>query len=229
MVPSPLSVGGYCMPSNFKRGNKDSKDFRRRGSIREPYDYVLIVCEGSKTEPRYFDELCRYLRIHNANVIIAKNDEGTNPLSVVACALKEYKDDPEYDHVFCVFDRDKHPDFAAAIEKITATRLRGKASIHAITSIPCFEYWILLHFDYTTRQFTAAEGSNCNEVIGILKQYVPDYKKKMSVFEIVKSKTATAIENAKKVERFHETSGTDNPSTKVYELVEYLQNIKSVK
>lgn len=33
--------------------------------------------------------------------------------------------------------------------------------------------------------------------------------------------------NAKQLETFHQTSGTDNPSTKVYELVEYLQDLRN--
>jgi len=36
----------------------------------------------------------------------------------------------------------------------------------------------------------------------------------------------TAINNAKQLEKFHETSGTDNPSTMIYKLVEYLRGLK---
>ena len=34
------------------------------------------------------------------------------------------------------------------------------------------------------------------------------------------------LKNAKSLEIFHETSGADNPSTKVHELVEYLMDLK---
>jgi len=30
------------------------ESYRRLSPQREPYDYVLIVCEGEKTEPNYF-------------------------------------------------------------------------------------------------------------------------------------------------------------------------------
>ena len=79
------------MVSKSRRSIKDPKDYRRPKETRAPYDYVLIVCEGKKTEPGYFEELCKHLRLQSANVKIAKNDVGSNPLSVVSCALDEYK------------------------------------------------------------------------------------------------------------------------------------------
>ena len=36
-----------------KRKAKKAKDLARRKSKRAPYDKVLIVCEGEKTEPNY--------------------------------------------------------------------------------------------------------------------------------------------------------------------------------
>lgn len=39
-----------------KRRAKKAKDLRRRKARRDPYDKVLIVCEGSKTEPYYFTD-----------------------------------------------------------------------------------------------------------------------------------------------------------------------------
>ena len=43
-----------------KRKAKKLKDHQRKVAIREPYDRVLIVCEGEKTEPSYFMELREY-------------------------------------------------------------------------------------------------------------------------------------------------------------------------
>jgi hypothetical protein len=40
----------------------------RRGPTREPYDVVLIVCEGAKTEPNYFKRLKLAYRLSNANI-----------------------------------------------------------------------------------------------------------------------------------------------------------------
>jgi len=40
-----------------KRRERRTKDIKRRKSVRAPYDKVLIVCEGEKTEPNYFNDL----------------------------------------------------------------------------------------------------------------------------------------------------------------------------
>ena len=104
------------------------------------------------------------------------------------------------------------------------------AKLHAITSVPCFEVWILLHFTYTTHAFSAAgDDSNCALVIDALdrKGRIPGYEKgSEGIFEAISHKLEKAIRNAEKLEDFHKTSQTDNPSTKVHHLVQYLKSLK---
>lgn len=199
-----------------------SARLRRRGPTREPYDRLLIVCEGEKTEPYYFEDLCNHFRLSSANVEIALNDEGSNPINVVECAVKLYRRDKGYDHVFCVFDRDRHPRYLDALSRIEELRTRGRIPVHAVPSIPCFEFWILLHYEYTTRQFEPVGGSVCDQVVRSLASYYPDYRKGRNVFGRLVGLMEGAIPRSKAVLRFHETSGTDNPSTRIHELVERL-------
>ena len=35
------------------RQRRGPESYKRRGPVREAYDYVLIVCEGAKSEPNY--------------------------------------------------------------------------------------------------------------------------------------------------------------------------------
>jgi hypothetical protein len=59
------------------------------------------------------------------------------------------------------------------------------------------------------------------------KGRIPGYDKgDKEVFNIVMDNLDDAITNAKKLERHHDGIGTDNPSTKVYKLVEHLQCLK---
>ena len=212
------------------RKARKAESLRRKLAKRAPYDVVLIVCEGLKTEPYYFSDLRKHLRLSNANIVIADKKTGTDPLSVVNFAMEEYKKEKAlpYDRVYCVFDKDKHTTYSAAIDKIRATRLKKGASIHAITSVPCFEIWLLLHYTYTTRSFSAAgDASNCELVVSEIKHYFPDYQKgSRDIYAKISDKVDTAITNAKRLELFHKTSDTDNPSTKVHELVEYLQDLR---
>ena len=189
----------------------------------------MIVCEGEKTEPYYFEALRILLRLSNTNIRICGKECGSAPISVVNYAIEEfYANKGVYNRVFCVFDKDKHDSFAKAEAKILEKKLPQGATIHAITSIPCFEIWVLLHFVYTTRSFTAAaQDSNCALVIRELRRHIPDYEKgNQNILEIIGDETNTAILRAKQLEEFHKTSATDNPYTRVYELVEYLINLK---
>ncbi|MDO8445227.1 MAG: RloB family protein [Deltaproteobacteria bacterium] len=211
-----------------KRKARKAESLHRRHAKRAPYAVVLIVCEGSKTEPNYFKGLKDSLRLSSANIIIADNTTGSDPLSVVNSAIKEFNKDPSYDRVYCVFDKDKHTTYAPAIDKIRSTRLKNNAELHSITSIPCFEIWLLLHYTYTTGSFCAAgNDSNCALVLSKLKTYIPDYEKgNQQIFKIVELKLPDALSRAKRLEEFHKTSGTDNPSTKIHKLVEDLMKLK---
>lgn len=201
---------------------------RRRMAKRAPYDRVLIVCEGEKTEPHYLSWLRNELGLNRANVVISDKKRGLDPKSLVEYAIEEYKKEPDFDHVFCVFDKDKHSTYQGALDKIRSVRLRGRPKIHAINSVPCFEFWLLLHFIYTTRQYCAPPGaSNCDLVIVELQEHIPGYEKGSAWYlAYIADKTDDAIRNAKQLEAFHHTSGTDNPSTKVHILVEYLMALK---
>lgn len=55
---------------HHKRKAKDAQHLQRRKSQRAPYDKILIVCEGEKTEPNYFKELINYYKLNTANVEI---------------------------------------------------------------------------------------------------------------------------------------------------------------
>src|SRR5438046_534285 len=118
--------------------------YRRGAPIRDAYDVVLIVCEGGKTEPNYLDRLRVVRGLSNANIRITPAD-GTDPLSVVRFAEKQSALS-QYDRVFCIFDRDEHATYDAALQRVA--QLGEKFS--AITSWPCFEVWLLLHFVYST-------------------------------------------------------------------------------
>ncbi len=209
-----------------KKKERKASLLRRRRAMKDPYDIILIVCEGGKTEPNYFDELKRASRLSNANVRIC--GLGADPLSVVNFAIETFRREPEFDRIYCVFDRDRHTTYDAALDRIHRARLGKGARMFAIPSVPCFEFWLLLHFTYTTRPFNAPPGDSiCSRVIEELRKYVPKYRKgTRGIFGMTRDKLDIAITNAKRLEQFHRTSGIDNPSTLVHSLVQYLRDLK---
>lgn len=215
-----------------KRKAKKTEDLKRHKQSREPYDKVLIVCEGEKTEPHYLIALRDYLKLSQANIKIDP-DSDSSPISVVSYAkdlIKQSEKDP-YDHVYCVIDRDRHATFDTAIAQINGYRNKS-TKLHAIVSNPCFEYWILLHFTYTTKLFGTSGDSPCMDLIkNDLKTYINDYEKgdKNIMLPIIKSGLDTALAYAKKANETAKRNGTDTPTTQMDELVVYLKNLKANK
>jgi len=212
-----------------KQKKRITASLERRRQRREPYDLVLIVCEGAKSEPSYFSQLRDALRLSRVNVSICGEECGSSPLAVVDYALAEFERDGDYDRIFCVFDKDRHAQYQDAVIKAQSQRLPDGSTIEAITSVPCFEFWLLLHFKDTARPYSASgKKSVCDNVIRDLKAHIPRYKKgNTDVFETTYPHIDKAIERAKRLEMRQAEAGTDNPSTKVHRLVAYLQCLKA--
>jgi len=70
-----------------KKRERGIRDLKRKTAQRSSYDRVLIVCEGEKTEPNYFNELIRDKKLNTANVVVEDSRHGSDPMSVVNCAL----------------------------------------------------------------------------------------------------------------------------------------------
>lgn len=198
--------------------------YARREPKREPYDYVLIVCEGSKSEPSYLRALRTAYRLSNANIEITPAD-GTDPMSVVRYA--EARMEP-YDRVYCVFDRDGHANYDEALRHVKDSKAGRAGKLAAITSWPCFEVWLLLHFRFSTAAFVAmGRRSSCDRAVNELKEHLPKYAKGYaSVYADTSHHLATAIAHGKRLEKYCSDCGSDNPATKVHVLVEYLIGLK---
>jgi hypothetical protein len=68
-----------------KRKATKVKQLQRAKESRKPYDKVLIVCEGEKTEPYYLIALRDHLKLSQANIKIDPNCD-SSPTSVVKYA-----------------------------------------------------------------------------------------------------------------------------------------------
>lgn len=57
-----------------------------KASRRASYARILIVSEGSKTEPLYFEDIRATYQLHSANVEVQPSQLGTAPIHVVRYA-----------------------------------------------------------------------------------------------------------------------------------------------
>ena len=158
-----------------RRKPKNQHNLSRKKPKREPYNRVLIVCEGKKTEPYYFSDLRNHYGLSTANIAVTPAN-GSDPISIVKYAKKcqqdEKKQGEQFDRIYCVFDRDEHINFSAACDQIVAN------GFQSVRSWPCFEYWLLLHFSYHRKPFLATQGRTAAQYCqSVLKTKMPTYLK----------------------------------------------------
>ncbi|MPS31894.1 MULTISPECIES: RloB family protein [unclassified Salinivibrio] len=224
----------------FKRAKaRKQKGLVRESNKKEPYDKFLIVSEDTKSSTIYLEEAVAYYRIQSANFAII--GLGKDPLDVVCEAEKLYSSElkshkPDYDKVFCVFDRDAHTRYYNALQKIESLNKKhiSKTELpifNAITSNPCFELWIYLHFKYTTKSFTPTQKKSIGEkMISELLSVYPEYAKNSKGYftELFPRLNPTAISNAEKLLAHREETGSET-HTKVVTLIKYIQDLKNQK
>lgn len=210
---------------------KSTNNLKRSAGNNQPRKNFLIVVEGQETEYNYFNNLKRELRLPTIKIEIVSAGGG-DPLVIVNEAKKVLNNSKfdKIDQVFCVFDDDNKP------EKYKQALTTAKQyNFTAITSIPCFEFWFLLHYYYTP-----SPCSSYNELrpqleaemrkAGILNQGEKYDKTDKSLYSKLRPNQETAINNAIKLEQKHPNEdGCTNPSTKVHHLVQELKNQKDFK
>ncbi|TQE99099.1 MAG: RloB domain-containing protein [Spiribacter salinus] len=197
---------------------------RRRAPKREPYDHVLILCVG-ESERVYFQEVRSACSLRAVNVVISPNAEGQDPSRMVRTAKKSQQrqraQGNEYNQVWLVFDRDRFEQFETALNNCR------QGGIEAAWSVPCFEYWLLIHFIQSDAPFRASgglTGAQCCE--RELLKHIPDYQKGSPVaFQATWEHVDRAIQTARRRLSDPDWDNEKNPSTNVHELIEYLQTL----
>ncbi|MFC5098702.1 RloB family protein [Amycolatopsis plumensis] len=164
------------------------------------------MCGAEATEPAYFQGLKESRR--NPAVAIKVKAKPADPETVVryAAGLRDTAAD-SYDEVWCVVDVDEF-DVAKAV--VTARRVRVNLAI----SNPCFEYWLLLHFEACVAPLTCY-----SEVARRLRRHVPEYDKSALRFADYASGVEAAVDRALEPGHALTTEHEHNPATGVGALV----------
>lgn len=212
-----------------KRKARSAQSLQRRKARREAYQKLLIVCEGEKTEPNYFEDAREHYALNTVNVEV-RGDCGSDPMSVISFAKQRYREERDagdpFDRVYCLFDKDSHENYSQALEVLRTSKPQN--TFFAINSVPCFEYWLLLHFTYSTRPYSSVAGNSAgNQVISDLRAFMPNYEKGRSrVFTELLGQLERAKSYAENSLSSSIRNNTDNPSTRVHHLISALQQLK---
>lgn len=208
---------------------------RRRNSTVERVPQVLIVTEGTKTELDYFKLLrAEYgLPRENIQIFASKRSDATHVVNEAKrIALNS---DKKFQLIFCVFDRDNENQFNKAleqIERLNRKKLSGNGTFIDVTSVPCFEYWFLLHMTLSQSPY-GTNNSACEKVIIELKCFdrFKNYNKANceAFFNFLTERRSVAVERAKEIIKRYENEGISkfrqDPSTRVFKIVELFENI----
>ena len=220
-----------------KRKLKNQKHYKRQKPSVPERKRVLIVCEGEKTEPLYLRALVSHLGLTTAEVEVCGKC-GSAPTSVVQHGENKFDADPDFDLIFFVFDRDSHTDYDKALNQIqgfqTKNKFKGKV-VKAITSIPCFEIWFILHFEaYATFCDAGGGKSPCGDLISILKSkdgFTTYEKGNKNYFDILQGRLHQARKNAVQTLSQSISSGDKmhhgNPTTLMHELIDELEQVSA--
>lgn len=220
----------------FQRNRAKIKaDYARKKAVREQKRTFLLAFEGSVTEPNYFEALFNDFKKKGLIAMTSYTfvpHHHTDPNGVLNDLLHFEKDgfvSKNYDYRWIVIDRDKErmnggghtaENFNNAIVRAGANKVK------VAYSNPCFEIWLLLHFNYRD---TAIHRDDLYQE---LKNIIGYQKNSQITYDNLKDTLDNAIRNAKRLKSSYETGGrsvcpeSDNPVTTVFELIECLRNPK---
>ncbi|MCC8998381.1 MAG: RloB family protein [Candidatus Contendobacter sp.] len=215
---------------------RQRRQLERKQERRPSYDRILIVSEGSKTEPLYFSEIRSAYRLHTASIEVRPSELGTAPIQVVQYARQLFMNGDThkgiqpraFEKVYAVFDRDDHNSYFDALRQAESLdgKLRNDAKqavrFKAIASIPSFELWLLLHFEDIQSPLRR------NEVLQRLKHYIPSYEKGAgSTFFITREYLEMATQRAERLAKRFTAHDDPNPYTGIADLVKLLTTLRN--
>lgn len=209
---------------NFFHKRK-AKSFERKPPSKATRKRLLIVCEGSKTEPHYFKEMRQELRLKTADVTVCGEECGSDPVSVFKYAVQKFEEEEcKYDEVYCIIDTDDHKNLSQAL---TLIRQKGNPFV-SIVSSPCFEFWLILHHLPHQKSFRATSTKSIGQVVeSALRKLDKAYQKgKPGVWGRYRSKVDSALVNSKAIHKVAKSTGNLNPSTEIHVVVESLLALK---
>lgn len=210
-----------------------SKSIARPTAYRKPRVRILLICEGKKTEPQYFEELRSAYRHPDIEVCTLHGDH-TDPLNLVLFGHNRFLHGGDnghgkqmfpkaFDEIYILFDRDEHPSYKDAINKAReldsslCNDFKKTVRFQALPSNPCFELWLVLHYK------DISNLPSRNDLFKELKQQWNGYDKGATgLFAKTRQLMPDACKRAKKLNTGSCPLSTEKAYTGVVALVERL-------
>lgn len=177
------------------RPKDDWRKERRVGYLETRKYRYYIFCEGTQTEPKYFNAIKRYIEqnpVYKDMVLIEIEPCGEGTVKVLQAAENYIaRNKIKSGQVWCVYDKDDFPDkgFNAVPERmLMLNSMNDRLQYRAAWSNQSVELWFVLHFAYY-----ASDNHRSEYIDFLIKKFqelgVGSYQKNMSnVFDILTDK-----------------------------------------
>ena len=212
------------MAKSPTRRSRAQAPLRRRVASRAPKRTFLVFCEGRRTEPDYLKALKREPAVRDlasVDIRIHEDTLGSAPLTLVKAAAearaRNGQDQSEIDDVWCLFDvewPENHPNLKEA------RALAQRSNVKVAVSNPCFELWLLLHFQ------DQSAWLDTNDAKRLLKRHDTSQDKSLNGATYMPQRVEAA-RRARALDARHRGNGTnfpdDNPSSGMYHFLEAVE------
>jgi hypothetical protein len=180
-----------------------------------------MFVEGERTEDGYFKHWGRRLR---NEVIVNVHEFNGPPLPLVERAVSEQKAErydarhgrgQPHDEIWCVFDVNSHPKLPEAIQ------LAVQHGIEVAVSNPCFELWLILHYQDQTAHIGSGPAQKWAQELLKCKKVLTE-----AALKDLEARYEHAVKRARALDAKHEGDGSSprsNPSSEVWKLVERIR------
>lgn len=215
--------------NSVKKSDKGKEWLNKRKNryIKSKLEYHLIVCEGTETEPNYFQALKEKIS-NNEKITIKIVGKRRGTTNLLEEAKKDVLKSTNYiSNVWLVYDKDdfSNESFDKVIEECKKINQQEGTIYNAIWSNESIETWILLHFikfDTPMGRRDCIRKINENFKRNQIGKYLKNDK---FIYDKLETYLSDAINNAKWLDSKYtedKKPSTMNPCTKVYKLVELL-------
>lgn len=197
-------------------------------SIRIRPERFLIVTEGTKTEPYYFEGFRKRINAgyHGEYVTLRVYGVGDNTISLFERARTITLADPDgFTQVWVVYDKDSFPsrDFNVVAD-LCASASGEDVVYRAAWTNEAFELWYILHFAYVD---SALDRGSYEPILTryLRTEGLGKYEKnRADMFDILEGRMHAAVSNAERLEESNKgfAPADSNPGTAVHLLVKEL-------
>lgn len=210
---------------------RSRKSFIRPTAFRDA-KLLVIACEG-ETEIIYFEALRNYITLRNLSIhVLPKQNRDSNPKAVFDQLdefAKSLAPEPQ-DELWIVIDRDKWTD---QMLSEVAQYCSQKENMKLAVSNPCFELWLLLHFEeiesLTDSEIQQLKENKRNskrgdpELVKRMRKNMKSFSKKNFNTGILMDKISKANERAKKLDKNPQARWPEEIGTHVYKIIESIR------